>query len=80
MTQFYPANHSTCPVCRSREVHSSRSHGFMERIVLYLLRIHSFWCNDCFSRFYLFFPQSELCPQESRDGNFPVLNGPNARY
>ena len=77
MTQVHSAVQSTCPICQSREIHSTGFHGIVERILLWILRIRPLWCNDCFSRFYLFFPQSELCPQESRGGT-PALNSPNA--
>jgi len=55
MTHAHPEVQSTCPVCQSRKVQLMGIHGILERVFLRLLRIHPFWCNDCFSRFYLLF-------------------------
>lgn len=45
---------STCPVCRSQKVHSSRFQGVLECALLRILNIHPYWCGACDSRFYLF--------------------------
>lgn len=71
MTQSHSTLDSTCPVCRSREVRSASFHGIAERVLLRLMRIYPFWCNDCFRRFYLFFPKPQLCRQESGSGVSP---------
>jgi hypothetical protein len=65
MAVTHPFIESACPVCTSRKVRSSRFHGILERILLRLLRIYPFWCSACDRRFYLFFPTSEFCRQES---------------
>jgi hypothetical protein len=59
MTDTHLELESTCPTCQIRKVRSMSFHGFVERVLLRLLRVRPFWCNDCFRRFYLFFPKSE---------------------
>ena len=59
MAHVHPEVQSACPVCQSRKVQSTGFHGIIERVFLRLLRIRPFWCNNCLSRFYLLFPQSE---------------------
>lgn len=69
MTEIHPAVPSACPVCRSRKTQSTGLQNVVERLVLRILRIHTFWCDDCLRHFYLFFPKPELCRQESSGGN-----------
>jgi hypothetical protein len=62
MVEAHSALESACPVCSSRKIQSMNFQGIVEPIVLRLMRIYAFWCNDCFRHFYLFLPK----PKSSR--------------
>jgi transcription elongation factor Elf1 len=49
--QFLQSTHQ-CPECSSNNVRRARRHGVLEHMLMKMIRVHPYRCENCEARFY----------------------------